>query len=111
MHWAICSGGGEVGLVHGRAEVGYCIKGSAFLTIERLSQKFMPTKPEPAADIAGTGIEFLADLNMGFVTCVVGLGDHSSEDRSVDFFLYIVLLFFILTSFFIVKLFQNKIHL
>lgn len=71
----------------------------------------MPTKPEPAADIAGTGIEFLADLNMGFVTCVVGLGDHSSEDRSVDFFLYIVLLFFILTSFFIVKLFQNKIHL
>ena len=70
----------------------------------------MPTKPEPAADIAGTGIELLADLNMGSVTCVVGLGDHASEDRSVDFFLYIALLFF-LTSFFIVKLFQNKIHL
>ena len=48
----------------------------------------MPIKPGPAADTAGTGIEFLADLNMGFVTHVVGLGDHASEGRCVDFLLY-----------------------
>lgn len=87
--------GGEVGLVHGRAEVGYRIKGSTFLTNGQLSQKFMPIKPGPAADIGSTGIEFLANLNMGFVTRVVGLGDHASEGRCVDFCSTIALLFFI----------------
>ena len=48
----------------------------------------MPIKPGPATDTGGTGIEFLADLNMGFVTRAAGLGDHPSEGRSVDFLLY-----------------------
>ena len=89
----------EVGLVHGRAEVGSCIKGSALQTNGQLSQKSMLIKPGPAADTGGTGIEFLADLNMGFVTRAAGLGDHPSEGRSVDFLLYHSFTLFYLISF------------
>ena len=68
----------------------------------------MPIKPGPAADIGSTGIEFFADLNMGFVTRVVGLGDHASKGRCVDFLFYHSFTLFYLTSFFSVKLFQDK---
>ena len=64
---------GKVGLVHVRAEVGYRIKGSSFLTNGQLFLKLMLIKPRPTTDIGDTGIEFLADLNMGFVTCIEGL--------------------------------------
>lgn len=95
--------GGEVGLVYGRAEVGYRIKGSTCLTNGQLSQKFMPIEPGPAADTGGTGVEFLADLNMGFTTRVVGLGDHSTESWCVDFLLYQSFTLFLFNFLFLCK--------